>query len=111
MKQVFVLGVLAVCGLAGCAPAAQTPADNAEAAACTSQGDALYQQDTTNLQARTAQNGLMYGATPTHVFDGEQLGALNARNSQIQNCEQTGGNNGQPVVNGVPVIAPHIIAN
>ncbi|WP_297370134.1 hypothetical protein [Acidocella sp.] len=110
MTRILVLGAVAALCLSGCASAPQSQADQAEAAACTSQADAAYQQHTLNLEARTAQNGLRYGA-PTQLFAGEQMGAMNARDNQIANCEQTGNNNGQPEVNGVPVVTPHIVGN
>ncbi|WP_298285643.1 hypothetical protein [Acidocella sp.] len=110
MTRILVLGAMAALGLSGCASAPPSPADQAEAAACTSQADAAYQQRTMNLQARPLQNGLRYGA-PTQLFEGEQMGAMNARDNQIATCEQTGNDNGQPVVNGVPVVTPHIVGN
>jgi hypothetical protein len=108
--KLFAPAVLAVLALAGCAAQApQSPAQTAEDQACTSQADAQYQQQTINEAGHTAQTGLMFPATPSHVFDSENLGAEHVRESQIQDCETTGNNNGQPEVNGVPVVAPHII--
>lgn len=102
--------------LAGCAGAAPvSKAQQAENAACTAQADAQYQQNTLDQAGRSAQPGLRYGATPTHVFDAETMGAQNARANQIRACEETGGNNGQPVPNNVmgnsPYVTPHIITN
>ncbi len=108
MKHVL-LAAAACLGLAACAAAPESPAQQAENAACTAQANAQFNQATLDESARTSQNGLMFGATPNHVFDAEHMGALSARDSQIQDCEKTGNNNGQPVVNGVPVVAPHII--
>ncbi len=108
MKHIL-LAATACLGLAACASTPESPAQQAEDAACTAQADAQYNQATLGDAGHTAQNGLMYGATPTHVFDAEHMGAMYERDSQIQDCEKTGNNNGQPVVNDVPVVAPHII--
>ncbi len=43
---------------------------------------------------------------PNHVFDGQRMGSMSARDNQIQACEQNGNT---PSVNGVPVVAPHIV--
>jgi hypothetical protein len=110
MKPIF-LATLGCLALAACAAAPVSPAQQAEDAACTAQAGAQYQQDTIDQEGHTLQNGLRYGATPTHVYDAETMGAQHAYDSQVQNCEDTGTNNGQPVVNGVPVVAPHIITN
>ena len=108
MKHIL-LAATACLGLTACAAAPESPAQQAEDAACTTQANTQYDQSTLDLAGRTAQNGLRYGAMPTHAFDGQIMGAEHARDSQIQDCEKTGNNNGQPVVNGVPVVAPHII--
>ncbi|SHE84518.1 hypothetical protein [Acidocella aminolytica] len=100
--------VAAVLFLAGCASQKQTPAEVANQAACTQQANAMYQNSTVNLQARTAQTGLRYGG-PNQVFDAERMGAMNDRALQIQRCEQIGNQNGSPTVNGVPVVTPHIV--
>jgi hypothetical protein len=101
-----------VCGgLAGCAASAsESTSQQADDAACTAQGDAVYNANTVDEQARTAQNGLIYGATPTHVFDAEQLGAEHVRDSQIANCEENGMASG-PEINGMPVVTPHIVGS
>ncbi|MDE2240303.1 MAG: hypothetical protein KGJ73_10325 [Rhodospirillales bacterium] len=93
--------------LAGCGQP-QSQAAQADAAACTSAADAGYQNSTLDQQARTLQNGLRYGG-PNQVFDAERLGAMSQRDQAIQNCEEYGNQNGVPAVNGVPVVAPHIV--
>jgi hypothetical protein len=100
--------VLACLALSACA-APPSPAQRAEEAACLAQANAVYDQSTLDLRARTAQNGLRYGAMPTQVFDGQVMGAEHVRQSQIQDCEQTGNNNGQAVPRDVPTVAPRII--
>ncbi len=109
MKPILLIACLS---LAGCAATPITPAQQAEnSTACTAQADASYQQNTVDQEARTAQVGQRYSATPNHVFDAETMGAQHAYQSQIQNCEDTGSNNGQPVVTNGPVITPHILSN
>ena len=103
------LATLLCLALAACAAPPESTAQQADDTACTQQADTQYQQDTIDEAGHTAQNGLMFGATPTHVFDAERLGALHQRDSQLQDCEETSNNNGQPEVNGVPVVTPHII--
>jgi hypothetical protein len=110
MKPI-ILAALSCLALAACAAPPETAAQQSENAACTAQADAQYQQDTVDQEGRTLQNGLRYGATPTQVFGAETMGAQSQREHQIQDCEETGNNNGQPVVNGVPVVTPHIITN
>ena len=105
----FLLAAIACLGLSACAATPESQAQQAEDAACTAQANAQYDQSTLDLQGRTAQNGLRYGAMPTLAFNGQIMGSEHVRESQIQNCEKTGNNNGHPVVNGVPVVAPHII--
>jgi hypothetical protein len=104
--------ILAFClALAGCATQATSPAQQAENAACTSEGDATYQQDTVDQEARTDQVGQRYAAMPNQVFNAETMGAESQRGHQIQNCEDTGNNNGQPVPAGGPAVTPHILTN
>ena len=103
--------VFACLALAGCDSTPITPAQQAENAACAAQAGAIYQQNTVDQEARTDQTGQRYAATPNHVFDAETMGAQHDYQSQVQHCEDTGNNNGQPVVNGVPVVTPHIIPN
>ncbi len=105
----LVLAGLACLGLAGCAAQPQDTAQQADTAACTAQANAQYRQNTLDLAGRTAQNGLMYGATPNRVFDAETMGALHQRDSQITRCERTGNTDSQPEINNVPVVPPHII--
>jgi hypothetical protein len=104
------LAALGCFALAGCA-APVTPAQRAEDAACNAQASATYNQNTLDLDGRTAQVGQRYSAMPNHVFDAEQMGAQHQFDSQVQQCETMGTNNGQPVVNGYPVVTPHIITN
>jgi hypothetical protein len=105
----FFGAALACAWLAGCAAGQpESQAQQADNAACTADADATYYANTIDEQARTKQNGLLYGATPTHAFDAEQLGAQHVRDSQITDCEQNG-NNGGPVVNGTAVVTPHIV--
>jgi len=107
--KLFCAAALAALALAGCSSTPASPAQSAENQDCTAQADAQYQQNTLNEAGHTDQTGLMFPATPNHVFDSENMGAEHVRESQIQDCENTGNNNGQPQVNGVPVVAPHII--
>lgn len=105
--------ILAACLiLAACAaqPPA-SPAQAADAAACQAQAKAAYTQNTLSDAGHAAQPGLMFGATPTHVFDAEHMGAQSAYETQVQRCENTGLNNGQPDNGGAPYVAPHIITN
>jgi hypothetical protein len=96
--------------LAGCAMGPpESQAQKADDAACTTQADAAYAGANPDLLARTSQNGLLYGATPTHVFDAEQMGAEHDRQSAITRCERIGNNGAAPTVNGVPVVPPKII--
>lgn len=112
--KLFFAATLTCLALNACAPS-ESPAQQAENTACAAQADAQYQQDTTDQAGRTLQNGQRFSAMPTQVFDAERMGAQSQRDAQVQNCEDTGSNNGQPalnpVVNGFPVPAPHIISN
>jgi hypothetical protein len=106
------LAALALLALSACTQTPPpTPAQQAENAACTAQAQATYNQNTLSDAGHTPQPGLMFGATPTHVFDAEHADAQEDYDSQVQNCEETGNNNGQPVPAGVPAITPHIITN
>ena len=102
------LALLAACLLAGCAAPKQPPAMAANQAACVKSADATYKNSTVNLAARPLQEGLRYGA-PTMAFQGEEMGAMNQRALQIRRCEDIGNQNGMPAVNGVQVVAPHIV--
>jgi hypothetical protein len=106
-----ILMAMVACGaLAGCAMGQpESAGQQADDAACTAQADAVYHSQTIDEQARTAQPGLIYGATPTHVFDAEQLGAAHVRDSAIANCEQNGAGASGPEVDGTPVVTPHIV--
>jgi len=110
MKHILLAG-LACLTLAGCAGAPESQAQQANDAACTAQADAQYRANTLDDAGHTDQSGLMYGATPNHVFDAEHLGAQHSFESQLSRCEKLGTSNGTPQVNGVPVVAPHIIEN
>lgn len=102
------LTLAAITLLAGCAARPQDPAAAALRAACTKAADAAYKNSTINLQARPTQNGLRFGA-PVLAFQGEEMGAMNARALQIQRCEETGLQNGTPTMNGVQIVTPHIV--
>jgi uncharacterized lipoprotein len=107
MKQILLAAVVCTT-LAGCAASPpESSAQQADDASCTAQADAAYEAQNPNLLARTSQNGLYLAPMPNHVFDGQEMGAMSARENQIQNCEQNGSTG--PNVNGVPVVAPHII--
>jgi hypothetical protein len=103
--------VLACAALGGCVESAPAPTTAADAndAACTAQGDAIYNANTVDQQARTGQTGLLFGTTPNHVFDAEQLGAQHQRESEISNCEQNGSNASPNQDYGAPLVTPHII--
>ena len=107
MKQILLMAL--ICGtLAGCASSpTESAAQQADDAACTAQANATYEAQNPNLLARTSENGLYFPPMPNQVFEGQRLGALSARDNQIQACEQNG--NAGPNVNGVPVVAPHIV--
>jgi hypothetical protein len=105
--------VLPFGALAACAGAPPSDSEQANLAACTQSADAVYQADNYNGLARTSQNGLLYSATPNHVFDAQRLGTLDARNNQIKDCMENG-NPEAPAVGGTPSItaplpAPQII--
>jgi len=109
MRAIFAAAAVGL-ALAGCAaPAPPSTAAEADAAACTAQGNAMFNANTVDEQARTGQNGLLYGATPTHVFDAEQLGAEHLRQSGITACEQNGNTSGPDDLGGPPPVTPHII--
>ncbi len=111
MMKVMV-AAMACCALAGCAgSAAPSTSQQADNAACTAQADASYNASTVDLQARTAEPGLLYPAGPNHVFDAEKLGAEHARDSQISRCEQNGDISGADDLGGAPPIVPHIVNN
>jgi hypothetical protein len=106
----WMMAVTACAMLAGCAASQpESQAQQADDAACAAQGDAIYHADTIDEQARTSQNGLIYGATPTHVFDAEQLGALHMRDTAVSNCENNGNDSGPAALGGGPVVTPHIV--
>ena len=107
-----IFAALCCLALAACTPAPPlTPAQQAEHAACAAQAKAAYDQNTLSDAGHVPQPGQMFGATPTHVFDAEHMGAQHAYESQVQNCEATGINNGQPVPSDVSTVTPHIITN
>jgi hypothetical protein len=106
----ILIGAVALAGLAGCAPRpAPSPALQAETAACTAQANAQYDASTVNLQARTSQNGVLFAPNPNHVFDAEQLGALNQRQNSINDCLQNGNDTGKAPVSGGAIVTPHIV--
>ncbi len=87
----------AFAALAGCAVAPPpSPAAEADASACTAQADAAYNAQNYEALSRPSQTGLIYSATPNHVFDAQNLGALHQRDSAITDCEQNGAIAGAP---------------
>ena len=102
------LALLFIPLLAGCAAQPQTQEAAANQAACTKAADIAYQNSTINLQARPLQTGLRYGA-PVMAFQGEEMGALNERSLQIQKCEELGNQTNMSSMNGVQLVAPHIV--
>ncbi len=97
-------GALAACA----APASDS--EQANLAACTQQADAVYQADNYNGLARTGQNGLLYPATPNHVFDAQRMGTLDARNNQIKDCMENGNPEAPAAPEpAAPLPAPRII--
>ena len=104
--------VLACAPLAGCAAGApESQGQQADDAACIAQADAVYNANTVDEQARIAQPGLLYNATPTQVFDAERLGAQHVRDSQIANCEQNGNNSTPGGTGGAAIMTPQIVGS
>ena len=99
-----------LCGLlVGCANTPpQSPGQQADDAACTAQANATYNANTEDEQARTLQNGLYFAPMPNRVFQGQQMGAEHAYDSQLSSCEQNGNPN-TPAVTTAPLVAPQII--
>jgi hypothetical protein len=106
----FIVAVLLAGCLTGCAAQPESQAQQADDSACTAQADAVYNAQNVNLEGRPSENGLRYPASPTEVFQGQQMGSEHERDTQITNCEEYGNDNGQNTVNGVPVVTPHIIS-
>jgi hypothetical protein len=104
----FFMVVLGLSALTGCAYGPPpTAADQAVAAACTSAAGDTYKAQNFAQYSRTSQNGLIYSATPNHVFDAEQMGAMHQYDSQISNCERNGSTSA--ALPGPPPVTPHII--
>jgi len=101
--------VLACGALGACAMSSPQTGAQADASACTAQGDALYNASTLDEQARTGQNGLLFAPTPNHVFDAEQLGAEHERDTAITNCENNGNIDTPDGLPGPPAPPPHIV--
>jgi hypothetical protein len=103
----------ALLGGAGCAiapPASE--ADTAELATCTAQADATYDAQNYDQLSRTGQNGLLFSATPDHVFDAQRLGSLHERDDQLADCLRsgTGGTaSADAAIPGPAPVAPQII--
>jgi len=95
--------------LAGCAPQPPaSPAQQAEASACTAQADATYDSENTDALSRTSQNGVFFAPDPNRVFDSQRLGSLHDRDSEITACEDHG-NGAGAIAPGTPIVTPHII--
>jgi len=110
LSVALAFGLLSACA----APPPPDPAAQADASACTAQADATYNAQNYEQLSRPSQTGLIYTATPNHVFDAQNLGALHARDSQITDCERSGAGSGVPATGATgilaaPVVAPHII--
>lgn len=106
--KISLLALISIPLLAGCAAQQQTQEAAANQAACTKAADIAYRNSTINLQARPLQTGLRYGA-PVMAFQGEEMGAMSQRASQIQRCEELGNQTNMPSMNGVQIVAPHIV--
>ncbi len=105
----LLVAILAFGAVAGCSYGPPpSPADEADAAACTSAADATYKAQNYEVLSRTGQNGLYFAPTPNHVFDTQQLGAMHVRDSQITSCEQHG-SGAAGAVPSAPLVTPHII--
>ena len=99
----------ALLGLVGCELSPPpSAADQANLAACTAQADATYNAQNVDALSRTDQTGVRYSATPNHVFDGEQLGLMHQRDSQISNCVDNGTASASALP-GKPAPAPQVI--
>ncbi len=95
--------------LAACAtPAPPSASSEAEASACTAEADASYNSQNFDALSRTSQNGLLFAATPNHVFDSQRMGSLHARDRQITDCEAHGQDAGG-IAAGTPIVTPHIV--
>jgi hypothetical protein len=106
--SVWTAGLAVTVMLVGCSFSPPlSDADQANLAACTQQADATYQANNNDELARTSQNAVRYSATPNHVFDAEQMGAMNERNNQINDCVQNG-NTIRPVIPGPPLVTPTV---
>ncbi len=96
--------------LLGCTASPPATAEQANLASCTASADAVYQSENYNGLARTSQNGLLYGATPNQVFEGQRMGTLNARNNQIKDC-MNNGNPDETVPGGAALPTPQILGD
>jgi hypothetical protein len=107
----LLVAVLALGAVAGCSYGPPpTQAEQADAAACTSAADATYHAQNYEALSRTDQTGVRYSATPNHVFDAQQMGAMHLRDSQITSCEQQGSGTAGAVPSA-PLVTPHIISS
>jgi hypothetical protein len=108
--MIKILGVMMAAGLlAGCAQTPPSQAEQADLAACTAAADDTYKAQNYDQLSRTSQTGVLYSATPTAVFNAQQMGAMHARDSQITNCVRNGHNDTSTVIPGPPPVTPHII--
>jgi len=116
MTRLSSFNAMLAAAILGCAGCAATPppstADQADLATCTAQADATYDAQNYDSLSRTGQNGLLYSATPNHVFDAQRLGSLHARDDQLSDCLRngTGGTaSAGAAIPGFAPVAPQII--
>jgi hypothetical protein len=94
--------------VSGCASAPPNAADQADLAACTRQADAAYNAQNYDALSRTDQTGLRFPATPTQVFQAQQLGLQHQRDSAITDCVSNG-TAADSMIPGPPLPTPHIV--
>jgi len=107
-RPIFLLLLLPSLLASGCAKAPPSAADQADLAACTRQADAAYNAQNYDALSRTDQTGLQFPATPTQVFQAQQLGLLHQRDSAITDCVNNG-TVANSAIPGPPLPAPHIV--
>ncbi|HQT65407.1 MAG: hypothetical protein B7Z75_09660 [Acidocella sp. 20-57-95] len=104
------LAAAALLALSACATTPPSAADQANLDACTAKADASYNAQNIDSLSRTDQTGVRYSATPNHVFDGQQLGLMHQRDSQITDCVNNGTASASTYT-GKPLPAPQIITH